>query len=260
MFSVTSEAAASVSFQSAPPQSCAARPVAGNDSFGALVDSNTATDTGNIAPPRRRRNPHRSAAPTTRRQPPKHGGSRERRVRRPGSQNDSDDSNVSRADRLPTASAAPTPTLGGPAVQGEVRQPRKPAPRNQPKSRRPATTSAADPTAPAQQGGSPRRRRTPVAVAIPVTVALTDAPCCTAGLRQCHGAVGHRGGGHRSQHAPGRRRTGWLRRRRSRSIPDAAALSRPQSPRLLLRRRRYRGDSRRPRLQAAASRKTAPRR
>src|ERR1700676_2482437 len=42
VFSVTSELAASVSFQAAPPKPARNDPAQSNDSFGALVDSNTA--------------------------------------------------------------------------------------------------------------------------------------------------------------------------------------------------------------------------
>ena len=47
MFSVTSEAAASVSFQTAPPKPARPDPSQRNDNFGALVDSNAPPDTGN---------------------------------------------------------------------------------------------------------------------------------------------------------------------------------------------------------------------
>ena len=47
MFSVTSEAAASLSFQAPPPRSAKPDPSAGNDSFQALIDSGAPADTGN---------------------------------------------------------------------------------------------------------------------------------------------------------------------------------------------------------------------
>src|SRR5229473_8704004 len=59
VFSVTSESTPTVSFQAAPPKP-ARSDLASTDSFAALVDSNTAADTGNndraatAAPPQRR--------------------------------------------------------------------------------------------------------------------------------------------------------------------------------------------------------------
>src|SRR5207302_3221967 len=47
VFSVTSEAAASLSFQAAPPRSAKADPSQGNDRFQALIDSSAPADTGN---------------------------------------------------------------------------------------------------------------------------------------------------------------------------------------------------------------------
>ena len=49
MLSVTSETAANVSFQGAPQRPARSDPSPGNDSFGALVDSNTAADASNDA-------------------------------------------------------------------------------------------------------------------------------------------------------------------------------------------------------------------
>src|SRR5438105_3039438 len=47
VFSVTSEAATSLSFQAAPPRSAKADPSQGNDRFQALIDSSAPADTGN---------------------------------------------------------------------------------------------------------------------------------------------------------------------------------------------------------------------
>src|SRR5256885_13702131 len=47
VFSVTSEAAASLSFQAAPQRSARADPPRGNDRFQALIDSSAPADTGN---------------------------------------------------------------------------------------------------------------------------------------------------------------------------------------------------------------------
>ena len=47
VYSVTSEPAANLSFQGAPSKAARPDPSAGNDNFGALVDSNRAADTGN---------------------------------------------------------------------------------------------------------------------------------------------------------------------------------------------------------------------
>src|SRR5713101_5486865 len=47
VFSVTSEAAASMSYQTAPPKSARPDPSQGNDSFQALLDSSPPADTGN---------------------------------------------------------------------------------------------------------------------------------------------------------------------------------------------------------------------
>src|SRR5258708_14154381 len=47
VFSVTPEAAASLSFQAPPPRSARPDPLQGNDRFQALIDSSAPSDTGN---------------------------------------------------------------------------------------------------------------------------------------------------------------------------------------------------------------------
>ena len=51
VYSVTSEAASNVPFQSTPPRPARSDPNQGNDIFGALVDNNTANDNSNANAP-----------------------------------------------------------------------------------------------------------------------------------------------------------------------------------------------------------------
>ena len=109
MYSVTSEAATNVPFQSAPPR--AARPDSnpGNDIFGALVDSNTDSDASNstAAPPPQPASQSRSdnAPPAA-----NNGGSQNAGPADPSANNDSEQSRRFRHTAF-NGVPAPTPTL-----------------------------------------------------------------------------------------------------------------------------------------------------
>ena len=226
MFSVTSEAAASVSFQSAQPKPARPDPSQLNDSFGAMVDSSLPADTGNdrapggaaatrIAAPHRR---SRRQAPTIRR-------SRDTAADQ-AAQNASDDRNASaqqasdaKAAANADANAAPT-TQRSKAKSAEFERRRgeneRQAVLRQDRHNRQACLGAA--------GRSVRDDAEPGRGCDPGRHRIDGCSGRTAGNRQRHGTAGHRSGGHRGQYRAGqppppRRRAARRHRSRSMSIP-----------------------------------------
>jgi flagellar hook-length control protein FliK len=177
VFSVTSEAAASVSFQNAQPKPARPDPSSLNDSFGALVDSSIPTDTGNDRtasaapqPPASQRSPDDAAAgaDNTRSQ----NASADR-----AAQNASDDRNAS-AQQASDANAAANADAGTAAAQQSKAKSGAAKDGTAKTSDKPSSdkASATDQVASAPQGGASVTTPNPVAVAIPVATISTDAP------------------------------------------------------------------------------------
>jgi flagellar hook-length control protein FliK len=177
VFSVTSEAAASVSFQNAQPKPARPDPSSLNDSFGALVDSSIPTDTGNDRtasaapqPPAPQRSPDDAAAgaDNTRSQ----NASADR-----AAQNASDDRNAS-AQQASDANAAANADAGTAAAQQSKAKSGATKDGTAKTSDKPSSdkASATDQAASAPQGGASVTTPNPVAVAIPVATISTDAP------------------------------------------------------------------------------------
>jgi flagellar hook-length control protein FliK len=173
VYSVTSEAATSMSFQTAAPKP--ARPDAsqGNDSFGTLVDSSMPANTGNDAsaptpqPPSAAPRPSDHAAAS-----PDNTGSRNAAAADRTASNDSADNNAA-AQQVSEANASANPdavlgsrTKSGFAKAGAAKSSEKPS------SEKVSTPAAAlgQPAAP------PATTPNPVAVAIPVASAPTNSP------------------------------------------------------------------------------------
>ena len=223
MFSVTSEAAASVSFQNAPSKSARPDPSQLNDSFGAMVDSSIPADTGNdrVAPAapqppasQRRADDTAAGADNTR--------SREASADR-AAQNASDDRNAS-AQQASDANAAANADADASAAAAQ----RSKAKSGDHERRRAKTSdkpssdkaSATDQAGYGAAGRAVRDDAEPGRGCDHGRHRIDGCSGRTAGNRQRHGAAGHRSGGHRGQHRPGprRRRAGGCRRRRSRSM------------------------------------------
>lgn len=184
MFSVTSEAATSVSFQTAPAKPARYDQSQRNDSFGALVDSSAPADTGNDRststaqqqPASQRRADDAAASADN-------AGSRNTPSADQAATNASDNRNAG-AKQASDANTAGTSDTNTEAVQrsraksgaskiGTVKTTEKPAS---------DTIAATDPsvaTASAQHDGPSVTTPNPVAVAIPVPVAPTDVPAAT---------------------------------------------------------------------------------
>jgi len=178
VFSVTSEAVASATFQPTPPKSARTDPSQGGDSFGALVDSSMPVDTGNatsaVQQPQQPAPQGRAGdtAPPADNTQSRDAASADQTAK---SASDGRDATAKQA------SDANNVTLGTGPVQGSGAKfdaskagPVKPT--GKPSS---DTTAAADASASAQQGGLPVTTPNPIAVAIPVTVAPTDVPATT---------------------------------------------------------------------------------
>jgi flagellar hook-length control protein FliK len=173
--SLSSEAVSSASFQGAPPRPVRSDPSPGNDSFGALVDSSTATDashdransTAQEQSASRRRSDDASAA-ADRRQ------SRDAASADRAAQNASDDRDA--AVRQRSDANADTNTDGVQRSRARSGASKTEDAKSAAKSNSddaPTAHAAADPVAPAQQDG-PAVTTNPVAVAIPVTVAAAN--------------------------------------------------------------------------------------
>ena len=174
MYSVTSEAATSMSFQTAAPKP--ARPDAsqGNDSFGTLVDSSMPANTGNdpaaptAQPPSAAPRPSDHAAAS-----PDNTGSRNAAAADRTASNDSADNNAA-AQQVSDANASANAdtvvgsrTKSGFGKAGTTKSPQKPSSE---KASRP------DPAALGQPAASSATTPNPVAVAIPVASAPTNSP------------------------------------------------------------------------------------
>jgi len=180
VYSSPSDAAASLSFQTAPPKPARPDPSQGNDSFGALVDSNLAADTGS----------DRTASTAT--QQPSHQGpadssapTAEASSRDPGPASQATSSNAN--DTAPTAQSAPDTNASTSANPGTEAVQGSPAKSSGSKAdaAKPADKSrsehkaAIDSTTAAQPGSLPLTTPNPVAVAITVAIAPTNVPAAT---------------------------------------------------------------------------------
>lgn len=185
MFSVTSEAATSVSFQAAPAKPARYDQSQRNDSFGALVDSSAPANTGND-----RTTSTSQQQPASQRRADDAAASADNAASRSTSsadqaaKNASDDRNAG-AKQASDANAARTADTNTEAVQrsrgksgvsktGTAKTTEKPA-SDTIAAIDPSTVSAAS----AQQDGPTVTTPNPVAVAIPVPIAPTDAPAAT---------------------------------------------------------------------------------
>jgi len=175
VFNVTSDPAASVSFQATQPKPARPDPSQLNDSFGALVDSSLPPDTGAVPVPPQRRADDATASQDNSRP-------RDTSADQPA-QNASDDRNAS-------AQRASDGTANANADANTAPAPRSKAKSDSSKDGSAKTTdkpssdkaSATDQATPAQQGIPSATTPNPVAVAIQVTVASTDvaaAPAAT---------------------------------------------------------------------------------
>jgi flagellar hook-length control protein FliK len=184
VFSVTSDAAANVSFQGASSRLARPDPSQGNDSFGALVDSSTAVDTGNdraasTAPeqpaPQRRSDDATATSDST--------GSRDAAAA--GQSNNSNDRNGTAKQSAdgnsdPIANAVQLPQVkSGASKAGPAKSTAKPS--SDDTSATHSSTDLAstdlastDLAAAAPQNATTATTPNAVAVAIPATVALTD--------------------------------------------------------------------------------------
>jgi flagellar hook-length control protein FliK len=175
VFSVTSDAAANVSFQGASSRPAKPDPSQGNDSFGALVDSSTAIDTGNdraaSTAPEQAAPQHRfddaTATPDSR-------GSRAAATDQTASNNsgDRDTSTKQPSDDNSDATANAVQQPGaksGASKPGPAKSTAKPS-----SGEASATTSSTDPAASALQNATAAATPNAVAVAIAAPVALTD--------------------------------------------------------------------------------------
>ena len=179
MYSVTSEAPASVSFPTAPPKAARSDPSPGTDSFGALVDSSARSDTGN----------DRTASAAQQQYVPQ---------RRAGDAAASNDNTQSR-DAAPVDQSTRNNSDDRDAAARQVSDRnadanRDAVQRSQAKSRalkagiaksaeKPASDKTSDssevPAATTPQGDPPATTSNAVAVAIPVTIASADVPAAT---------------------------------------------------------------------------------
>ena len=179
MYSVTSEAPASVSFPTAPPKAARSDPSPGTDSFGALVDSSAHSDTGN----------DRTASAAQQQYAPQ---------RRAGDAAASNDNTQSR-DAAPVDQSTRNNSDDRDAAARQVSDRnadanRDAVQRSQAKSRalkagiaksaeKPASDKTSDssevPAATTPQGDPPATTSNAVAVAIPVTIASADVPAAT---------------------------------------------------------------------------------
>lgn len=179
MYSVTSEAPASVSFPTAPPKAARSDPSPGTDSFGALVDSSARSDTGN----------DRTASAAQQQYAPQ---------RRAGDAAASNDNTQSR-DAAPVDQSTRNNSDDRDAAARQVSDRnadanRDAVQRSQAKSRalkagiaksaeKPASDKTSDssevPAATTPQGDPPATTSNAVAVAIPVTIASADVPAAT---------------------------------------------------------------------------------
>jgi flagellar hook-length control protein FliK len=165
VFNVTSDTAASVSFQAAQPKPARPDPSQLNDSFGALVDSSLPPDTS-AAPAA----PQRRAGDTTASQ----DNSRPRDTTADQTApNASDDHNANAQQASDASAAANANTAPAPRSKAKSDSSKDSSAKatDKPSSDK---VSATDQAAPAQQGTASVTTPNPVAVAIQVTVASTD--------------------------------------------------------------------------------------
>ena len=176
MFSVTPDAPASVPFQSTPSRSARFDQPSGNDSFAALVDSNTATDNGNDRAPA----PAQDQSATPRRSDDTPAATDNRGPQNPTATdqpagNSSDSSNTgtgqpAKADGNTDAVQQPA-TKSGASKAAATKSTAKTSPGDNP-----AAKPSTDPAVPALPSGAAVTTPNAVAVAIPVAAALTDVP------------------------------------------------------------------------------------
>jgi flagellar hook-length control protein FliK len=184
--SFTSEAVTSASFQGAPPPRPARSDQSpGNDSFGALVDSNSAADTSNDRAnftaqeqsASRRRSDDASAAANRRQS--RNAASADR-----AAQNDSDDRDAAVKQRSDANADAHTDGVqrsrakSGASKTEDAKSTAKSNSDDAPAAHA-ETASAADPAAPAKQDGPAVTTPNPVAVPIPVTAAAANVPAAS---------------------------------------------------------------------------------
>ncbi len=249
MFSVTSEAATNVSFQSAPPRAAhGPTQPPGNDIFGAWSTATPPATPATRAAHGTARNRPRHAAPTTRRR--RNNSGSQNAARRPTSRPTTIPDNSGRRRRPATNAECRHNANARPASHGEVRQLRKPTAAKSTaksssgddlryrffnRSRRLGAAGRHDArsTPNAGRGCDSRHRR-----------GDGNAPRSSADLRQCHGAAGDRGGGHRRQLQPAAASAAAAASAQTKIDADAAAADiadrQPQPPRTRLRSPRIR--------------------
>ena len=177
MYSVTSEAATSMSFQTAAPKPPRPDASQGNDSFGTLVDSSMPADTGNDPatptpqPPSAAPRPSDNAAPS-----PDNTTSRNAAAADRAASNDSADKNAAAQQASDTNASAKADavqrsrTKSGAAKAVAAKSPEKPSPEK---------ASTAEPAPLGQPAAPSVTTPNPVAVAIPVTTAPPNSPAAT---------------------------------------------------------------------------------
>jgi flagellar hook-length control protein FliK len=182
VYSVTSDAASSVSFQTAPPPKPArADQSQGNDSFGALIDSNKAADTGSdratSAAQQQSPSPRRAddAAPTADNKRSRDSASADRAAK-----NDSDDRKAARSqtsDPDANAKADSAQRSGAKSDASKVGAAKSTAKSSSDEGS--ASDSSVVAAASAQPGEASIAAPSPVAVLLAVTIPTTDVPPAT---------------------------------------------------------------------------------
>jgi flagellar hook-length control protein FliK len=176
--SATSEAAANVPFQAAPQRFARPDPSQGNDSFGALVDSNTAADTGNDrAPAMAQQQSASQRRPDDTPPAADNGRSRDAATADQAATKDSGARGAAaagRSDANANANANTDAVPGSKATSGKADDTKSTAKSSSGDSS--AADSSADPAASAKPDGQAATTPNALAVAIPVTVAAVNAP------------------------------------------------------------------------------------
>jgi flagellar hook-length control protein FliK len=180
--SVTSEVAASVSFQIAPPKAARPDPLQASERFGALVDGSASSDNSGVTPvaPQQPAPPRRADDAGTNADNPRPRDSAS--ADSAGENNSGDRDAVARqtSDAKPDANpqgSKPSPVRSSAEKNDGVKSTEKSASDN------PSQSDASTTPAAAPQDGTaatpPNANASAVAVAIPVTIALTDTPALT---------------------------------------------------------------------------------
>src|SRR5450631_1761705 len=175
--SVTSEVAASVSFQTAPPKAARPDPSQAGDSFAALLDSGTPTDTGNSgaasAAPQQSAAPRRDDAAANADNP----RSRDNASADHAAGNNSDDRDAAANADTNTQAIQQSGAKSSGLKTGGAKSTEKPS--SDKTSQADASTDPASAPQDTAAVTTPNADAIVIAVAIPVTIALTDTPAAT---------------------------------------------------------------------------------